>query len=168
MAGPIRILTKMCTRCQQMLPVSEFTKRGDSGGLRSHCKACRGQYTKTYKAENPERAREIQRAAMQRYYANHLDYHREKSRRQRFDNYGITQEEFEALLEAQDGVCAICGQPETARHQNGGIRSLAVDHDHATGRVRGLLCTNCNHALGKFKDDADRLRRAIAYLEGGQ
>lgn len=161
------VLTKLCSRCQRDLPVTEFTKRGDSDKLRSHCRACRGRYTKAYKAANPDRAAEIQRAARRRHYVSHADELRAKSRRQRFDNYGITQDEFEALLASQGGVCAICREPETARHQNGDVRSLAVDHDHDTGRVRGLLCTNCNQALGKFKDDAERLQRAVEYLRGG-
>ena len=63
------------------------------------------------------------------------------------------------MLGAQNGRCAICGRPET---EAGG---LAVDHCHATGKVRGLLCTLCNTALGKFRDRTDILRAAIRYLE---
>lgn len=163
-AGPALVGEKACTRCGMSLPLSEFTKRGDSEQLRSHCKTCRGRYAKAYKVENPERAQEIQRAAQQRHYANNTEYYLQKSRRQRFDNYGITQDEYEAMLDAQGGVCAICAEPERAKHQNGLPRSLAVDHDHVTGAVRGLLCTNCNQALGKFKDDPARIQKAIDYL----
>lgn len=74
------------------------------------------------------------------------------------DKYGITREEYFALKEAQHGCCAICGrEPKTRR--------LAVDHDHATGKVRGLLCAACNMGLGAYRDDIAMLRRAIAYLE---
>lgn len=77
--------------------------------------------------------------------------------------YGITLEEYNALHSKQDGRCKICNQPETARN-----RSLAVDHDHKTGKVRGLLCGKCNMALGKFQDDERILASAIAYLQSSR
>lgn len=75
--------------------------------------------------------------------------------------YGITHATYEQLLRSQGGVCAICHQPERRR------QPLSVDHDHATGRVRGLLCDDCNIAIGKMGDDANRLRSAAVYLEHG-
>lgn len=78
--------------------------------------------------------------------------------------YGISFVEYQAMLEQQHGVCACCGQAET-KIQNGAVRMLSVDHDHATGAVRGLLCAACNQGIGYFYDDADKLRAAIAYLE---
>jgi predicted nucleic acid-binding Zn ribbon protein len=73
--------------------------------------------------------------------------------------YGITQPEFDARLVAQGGRCAICGSAEP-----GGKGGFALDHDHATDRVRGLLCTNCNMGLGRFRDDPALLRAAADYL----
>ncbi|TLZ99857.1 MAG: hypothetical protein E6J97_05165, partial [Methanobacteriota archaeon] len=71
-----------------------------------------------------------------------------------------TEDEYVAMLEAQGGVCAICKEkPRRSR--------LAVDHIHGTDEVRGLLCNLCNPALGLFKDDPDRLKAAIEYLEQG-
>lgn len=70
----------------------------------------------------------------------------------------MTTQEYDALLEAQQGVCAICLRPPKTK-------ALAVDHDHATGAIRGLLCFSCNAALGKFQDDVSRLHRAINYLD---
>lgn len=78
--------------------------------------------------------------------------------------YGIGFAEYEKLLEQQNGVCACCGRGET-KIQNGAVRLLSVDHDHTTGDVRGLLCGNCNMAIGYAGDDIEILRKAIAYLE---
>jgi hypothetical protein len=68
--------------------------------------------------------------------------------------YGLSAAEVEAMREAQGGVCAIC---RTAP-------AVHVDHDHATGKVRGMLCFNCNAALGHFRDDPILFRRAVRYL----
>ncbi len=72
-------------------------------------------------------------------------------------NYGITIEEYKDMYIKQNGLCAICEEPEQTI-------SLSVDHDHITGKIRGLLCTNCNNGLGRFKDDSARLRSALSYL----
>jgi len=74
--------------------------------------------------------------------------------------YGITLEEYNYLLEKQDSVCAGCGGAEN-RAATG---NLAVDHDHRTGRVRGLLCSNCNRALGLIGDSVETLNRLANYL----
>lgn len=78
--------------------------------------------------------------------------------------YGLSCKEYAALVEAQHGVCAICGQPET-RTRDGVVQHLVVDHDHETGAVRGLLCAMCNLGLGYFRDDAKRLASAVQYLD---
>jgi hypothetical protein len=83
----------------------------------------------------------------------------------RLRKYGLTQEQYDAMVKAQNGVCKICKQPET-RVIRGQVPLLSVDHDHATGKVRGLLCYACNHALGLFKDSVKTMKRAIRYLEG--
>lgn len=73
----------------------------------------------------------------------------------------MTRADYESLLSICPG-CAICGK--LPGKTNGG-RPLAVDHDHKTGRVRGLLCENCNNGLGRFKDNPAFLREAVGYLE---
>lgn len=73
--------------------------------------------------------------------------------------YGITSEQYWALYEAQGGVCWIC------RRATGKVRRLAVDHDHLTGWVRGLLCKPCNSILAHVRDDEAALKRAAYYLE---
>lgn len=93
----------------------------------------------------------------------------EESKRSRYleRNYGITVDEYAAYLQEQDARCKICqGAGFTmAEHHN---VKLVVDHCHTTGEVRGLLCHNCNRALGLLKDDTEVLTRAIDYLKGNK
>lgn len=79
-------------------------------------------------------------------------------------NFGITLADYEAMHAAQGGLCAICKQPERIR-QKYGLKRLAVDHDHVTGKVRGLLCQRCNQMIGHGADDVELLRKAIEYLQ---
>jgi hypothetical protein len=81
-------------------------------------------------------------------------------------NYKITEDEYSALYSEQRGLCAICGEMESKIHRNGTQLQLSVDHNHATGEVRALLCSSCNVGLGSFKDDPVRLAAAITYLQG--
>jgi hypothetical protein len=78
--------------------------------------------------------------------------------------FGITLDDYNKMLEAQEGVCAICGEPERMMRK-GTLRHLCVDHDHATGAVRGLLCASCNKAIGLMEDDTERLVAAAEYLD---
>lgn len=78
--------------------------------------------------------------------------------------YGISLAEYEKMLDLQNGACAICGKRETVRVRNGTIRHMAVDHDHKTGKIRGLLCSRCNPMLGLAKDDSNTLLSAVRYL----
>lgn len=79
--------------------------------------------------------------------------------------HGISSADYRALLRAQKGVCALCGKKRFGWLK--GKRELAIDHDHETGKVRGLLCGDCNTALGRFGEDPARLRAAADYLETG-
>lgn len=99
-----------------------------------------------------------------RCYTHHRERKRSQSRARHgshiLETYGITSEEYEAIYKAQGGRCAIC------RRATGARRRLAVDHDHETLLVRGLLCKTCNYKiLGHLRDDPEALRRAIDYLE---
>ena len=75
--------------------------------------------------------------------------------------YGITREDYEARLAAQNGVCAICSRPPTDKE-------LRVDHDHQTGAVRGLLCDDCNVGIGRLRDDAGIVLLALEYLRAAK
>lgn len=116
-----------------------------------------------YRERHPERraasnARQNDRNRENGYHARwhqEVGYWRAVERK-----YGVTRDQYEEMLTAQDGRCAICG---SADHGRDGYR-LVVDHDHKTGAVRGLLCNNCNRVLGYFDDDPDRMLAAAAYL----
>lgn len=90
------------------------------------------------------------------------EYSREWSLKKK---YSISAEEYSQLLNGQNGVCAICQGIEKHKYPSGKIRDFAVDHDHETGAIRGLLCTNCNRAIGYLGDSPERLRAAADYLE---
>ena len=94
------------------------------------------------------------RAANPEYYLNQ-DLQRK---------YGVTLEWYRTTLAKQNDVCAICEQPETTKIRGKAI-AMAVDHCHTTGKARGLLCTQCNRALGLFRDSPVNLQAAIGYLE---
>lgn len=119
------------------------------------CCALTRRYNYNYRKKNRETI--SQQRKYKRSKTDDIDARREYQLRRKFN---LTSVEYDAILERQGGGCAICRQ---ARDPNG--RWLAVDHCHDTGRVRGLLCTNCNQAIGKLQDNPDRLRVAVAYLE---
>lgn len=129
-----------------------------------------------WRSRNPEKAKEIASKATQKWRESNPDAVREYHRNYRKKNrevlvakdrqrkFGITHQDYAKLFQNQDGLCAICKQPETATRL-GKVKSLAVDHDHKTGRIRGLLCSDCNTGIGKLKDDPEILQSAIQYLK---
>lgn len=139
-----------------MRHVSFFGRRSSRGESRrkGYCRDCESSYLAERLANNPT-ARAARRKAAREH--NRSDGHREKLLRRL---YGIGLNEYAAMLQSQGQRCAIC----PATEPGGNSTSWHVDHDHATGRVRGLLCVRCNLGLGYFQDDPDRLVRASAYL----
>lgn len=99
------------------------------------------------------------------YYKEHRKvYKTDYSERDLQRKYGISLLEYSHIFMSQNGKCAIC-ESETGGTRNGEPKALAVDHDHKTGKVRGLLCEACNQGIGKLKDDATILRKAAEYLK---
>lgn len=78
---------------------------------------------------------------------------------------GLTEEQYENLRSSQQNRCAICERPERRKSRNGRVMSLAVDHDHGTGRIRELLCHACNLGIGNFEENMTFLQNAIYYLK---
>lgn len=92
--------------------------------------------------------------------------HQHYVKQRKWQSYGIDAARYQEMLHEQGGVCAICRQPERAPDKaSGKIRDLAIDHDHETGAIRALLCSNCNRGLGLFNDSEELLGAAVAYLQ---
>lgn len=142
-------MTKRCCKCSQDLPVTEFYKVKTSGTeLRSRCKRCHNEDLKAWQRANPEKRRlQYMRSNRKNARDRHLKY-----------TYGISENVYHQMSEKQGNLCAICREKELL-HPN-----LLVDHDHHTGSVRGLLCSDCNVGLGRFKDSPERLIKAVDYL----
>lgn len=119
------------------------------------CRKCKNRsYQKTWAAKNPDGWKAH----------DNKDSRRRASRKTTTSRYGLTLDQYEEMYEAQGGVCRICKKPETCKGNNGEVKMLAIDHCHDTGKVRGLLCNNCNRAIGLLGDDVDTLLNAVEYL----
>jgi 5-methylcytosine-specific restriction endonuclease McrA len=160
---------KRCKKCGEVKPLDDFYRNpGGKDGRRPECKACTGARRKLWYQAN--RQREVGRVVAwqqrnrERYNAKLRAYRRANPEAGRADHlnraFGLTIDGYESLLKAQGGGCAICGRRPAKI-------SLHVDHDHETNEVRGLLCFRCNGGLGPFKENVERLLRAVDYLEGG-
>jgi len=150
------LVARTCNGCHQLLMAAEFHRNPHGiGGRMTQCKKCRKAYDTK---RQPERARYMKKwraknGVRQHAYQVRLDYK-------------IPIGGYLKLLEEQGGACAACRKAETLTGPSGSPRRLSVDHDHTTGRVRGLLCNACNRAIGLAKDDPTTLRRLAEYLEG--
>lgn len=137
-----------CSTCQKLKPVDSFFRnKATKNGRSNQCKDC---HTVSLRPSQLRNRATLVKAS-------------ERARKLRC--FGLTQADYDAMIERQGNLCAICGKPETIKdRQCGKLKALAVDHCHKTGSVRGLLCQRCNFGLGLFFDDAEVLGKAIAYL----
>lgn len=133
---------KQCFRCKAVKPLGEFHKNGKKG-LHSWCKAC----AKIHRQKNYAKNRPKLALAHRKWCIK--------------NTYGLTLEQYDQMFEDQGGVCKTCGKV------NRDGRRLYIDHNHETGKVRGLLCHRCNSLLGFVKDDIDILQNILAYLKEG-
>lgn len=144
---------KVCATCRETKHLSEFHKnRHRPDGLHSDCKECVSAANKAWRRANPDKKRQQKKSPRALAWA--------------VGQYGLTVDQYEAMVAAQGGACAICGGPPSDG------KRWHIDHDHSCcpkGRscgqcVRGLLCAHCNWGLGWFRDNKDFLARAISYL----
>ena len=158
--------------CKIEKPADEFTRdRRVKCGLTAKCKPCNNKYQKNRVANLPtdalEHHREVTRAQGRKYYKkvaqtrSHgwLSGRQLTARKCKLKQYGLDISDYEAMFVAQNERCAIC-----LRHASELKTFMHVDHNHKTGRTRGLLCTYCNIGIGRFADDPDRMERARDYL----
>jgi hypothetical protein len=145
--------------CGEVKGPDDFPRdRGRRAGRGTNCLPCAAKKVEHYrKLVSPELYAARRKA---NYGRNRETYRRYKLK----VNFGLTLEQYQEMLERQNGRCAICLQPESGT-MHGRPIDLAVDHDHATAAVRQLLCGNCNKGLGNFQDSPDLMRRAALYLE---
>lgn len=149
---------KNCSTCKVGKPTTDFgTDKRRRDGLSCQCRECMRNSYRLWARSNPEKVQAKKRRqwrsdsdrinTLRRERKSHLKY-----------LFGLPIERYEAMIEAQQGKCAICAcVPKDA---------LCVDHDHLTGNIRALLCRKCNAGIGLLGDDLDRLRAAVRYLEG--
>jgi len=193
---------KHCSRCDRVLPISEFYPDASrKSGFASSCKECRRTLARARYRNDPEpakrqrreyweqnrsrlipkererhqRNKETRNAGKRRHYQenrariNAYDRARNPLRREAVRNrrlqksYGISLDDYNRMVAEQNNQCAICGGAPRGYGKNDNV--LHVDHCHKTGKVRGLLCSNCNLVLGGINDSIDLLRNAITYLE---
>jgi len=161
---------KRCSSCGEEKEVAHFWRDGSRrDGLQASCKDCSRQRTQSWRARNPDTVRANRQAWLERNPDKARDI-RQRGRGKRLARqrdadrrrlYGLEPEDYDNLLRAQGSRCAICHTDNPGPNR----RSFSVDHCHATGRVRGLLCNRCNVTLGHFQDSPALLASAINYLE---
>jgi Recombination endonuclease VII len=145
------LMRKECSECNEIKSVSDFYVRKLSpDGLAYICKPCDLRLHKEYCEKNRDKIRE-QRKEFRRLNKTRLSISKNRAK--------CSPEKFKALFEEQRGCCAICGL-----HQSKMRRRIAIDHNHETNEIRGLLCDNCNRCLGLLKDSQEVLQNALNYL----
>lgn len=142
---------KQCRDCKEIKPLEQMQKHHlFKDGYNTLCLVCNRKRVKSWRKQNPEKR------TLQQKRESKKDYNHNKHLK---FAYGITIEDWQKMFEEQKGCCAICH-----RHQTEFQKRLFVDHDHATGKVRQLLCQQCNMTLGAARDDIEVLKNAIDYL----
>lgn len=137
-------MKKQCSKCKEYKELNEFNKRSASkDGYTARCGDCIRTKAIQTRAKRPERTRGY-------------------NLKVRFD---MSIDDYNHLFLKQRGLCAICSNPEVNKDKKGNIKWLAVDHNHSTGEIRGLLCSSCNTGIGLLGDSTEIMKKAIKYLK---
>ena len=146
----------VCSHCSLEKSDEDFYWHKNGGRKSSMCKNCYIQSRKDYNSEwREQNADYIKESAAKKYNSEkRLEIHYKKE-------YDITLSDYDKMYAYQDGKCAICHGTDTKTPKNG---RFCVDHDHDTGKVRGLLCASCNRGIGLLKDDPETVLSAYKYL----
>lgn len=166
------VKTKRCTKCDRRRSADSFCgDRSREDGLFPWCKSCHRESSARRRAglskeelskrSSAQRAKRDANKTLREHYLAYQTVYGLETR------YGITPQELVAMADRQGRACAICKTrfPRPSSGAPTGRGRLNIDHDHATGKVRGLLCGSCNTGLGNFKDNIEFLMAAITYLE---
>jgi hypothetical protein len=144
-----------CSRCKKTLLKTEFHRNSrHKNGASTFCKQCQIQCTKEWQRKNSKKWNEYQKAY---YHKNYEKLSRDRRRRHAKTKFGISLEEYEQYC--SQPCCEICAVKFDSKNKP------HLDHCHASGHIRGVLCASCNRGLGHFKDNSTSLQQAIAYLE---
>lgn len=143
--------TRLCKKCKTEKLVAEFPVSKVS--IIHECRTCERIRRKANRDKNLEKYR-----SFARNYAR-KNYQRIGKNANLVSKYGLTLEQYNSLRDKQDYKCAICN-----KHESKFTKALHVDHNHKTGKVRGLLCDSCNRAIGHFKEDPKAIASAIEYI----
>lgn len=147
--------TKKCTLCKKELPIDNFSlKKNSKSSYSVNCDKCRKSPMRIWDSLNTEKSKERRK----RYIKSGNARAGRLTRR-----YGVSIKEYSEILASQNNVCAICSSLEP----KGRYSSFNIDHDHKTGKVRGLLCSNCNMGIGSFREDVEVIKKVISYLSNG-
>lgn len=152
---------KICRICNTEKPFTEFWKaakrtngkRDSVDGYKWACIVCLQKYQSEWRLKHIDHIKKYSKETYNKYKLKHRNKHLMKK-------FGITNEQYEEMLKAQDGKCAICKTTETGQYQY-----FSIDHNHKTNKIRELLCMSCNTILGHVKENKESLLQAIAYLE---
>lgn len=161
--------TKICFKCKKEIVLEDFHKhKSHKDGFTSSCKKCNNKTNKhnykKYKDKRLEWAKKYRLGHKEELKKWGKDWYKKNKDKVKnyalMQKYGITLDDYNLMFIKQNGCCVICG-----KHQSEMAHSLAVDHSHESGQVRGLLCDGCNVVLGYTNDDIDILKNMISYLE---
>ena len=168
---------KICTKCKKLKSVKKFyTDKYRLDGYTYHCKLCYKKYRKLYKNERAIYHKKYYHKNKLKYIKKSLEwrrknkiklqkYHYKYNKKYRLQKYNLNLQGYFRILKKQHGVCAICNKKQTRRGNNTNkLYLLDVDHNHKTGKIRGLLCGNCNKAIGLFNENILIFQNAIRYL----
>jgi Recombination endonuclease VII len=153
---------KKCNKCNLTKSETEFHKQKDKGdGLFYCCKQCRTKYDHKHHQSKSDYYKNV----VKNFLVKNKDYNKTYWINYKRPVHGINKDKYLEMFEQQKGVCAVCGYPETSKTKSGKIKRLAVDHCHATGKVRGLLCHRCNISIGMLREDVELLYKVINYIK---
>ena len=151
---------KKCTKCGKEKPLSEFYNyKSLNGKYHSSCKECCRESSSNWGRKNRKHKTLNER---RRRAANPMI-----DKEAPLKKLGLTFEDYQRMLKIQNGVCKICGKPEKVKRK-GKFKRLAIDHNHKTGHLRGLLCSKCNMLIGLAQENIHILEEAIKYLKYGR